>query len=164
MFGEKDGYCVIILDKEGAQFGRQLTAKCKEGVFYTFLAGGPTRVETSDKTIIGHMNKKGQWEGGRFDIFKNTALGIVYTKYEKGEEVQDSTCRYYDEEWKTTSGKPLEKGGVAIIGAPGPSGSRPKSGPSCSRPKSGASGSRPNSNLRSEKQRRFSLPQDPLIE
>ncbi len=141
VFGEKDGYSVIILNKENVQFGRKMTAKCKEGNFYISLVGGPTRVLTSEKVIIGHMTKNGQWEGGRieFDIH-HKAMGVIYRKYENGEQVQSSTCRYNNDEWETASGKPL------------------------GRRVSDVSGARPKTNTRSETQRRFTLPRSPVIE
>ncbi len=110
VYAEKNGvgYRVIKLDKESVQFGRKLTAKCKDNYLHTYLVGGPTRAETSEKVMIGHMNENGQWEGGRIDLFHN-GLGIVYRKYENGEEVEDSLCRYNDYEWISATGKPLGK-------------------------------------------------------
>ena len=110
VYAEKSGsgYRVIKFTKESVQFGRKLTAKCKDGYTTTHLVGGPTRVETSEKVMIGHMNENGQWEGGRIDLFHN-GLGIVYRKYENGEEVKDFLCSYKDYEWVSATGKPLRK-------------------------------------------------------
>ncbi len=135
VYAEKNGvgYRVIKLDKESVQFGRKLTAKCKDNYLHTYLVGGPTRAETSEKVMIGHMNENGQWEGGRIDLFHN-GLGIVYRKYENGEEVKDSLCRYNDYEWVSATGKPLGKSS------------------------SFANVERPEIKLKREKQRRVTLP------
>ena len=95
-------YMVLLPDKPRSLYGKKLTAKCTVGNHRTYLAKGPARMETDEKTYIGKMNESGLWIDGRLEIDIDSSSSIEYRKYKNGRKIQGSTLFYYDFHWHSS--------------------------------------------------------------
>ena len=89
--------------KATKKYGKELTAKFKEGFRHTYLAEGPAAKESLDnKDLVGCLNKSGAWIGGRLSRNKDTNL-IKYVKNDhNGVKIPNSTKYYVQYKWQNS--------------------------------------------------------------
>ena len=109
MFGPINEYAVFVPKTQTVTFGR-LVSKYKAVKSRTYLKSGPARMDTYEKTIVGHLNDAKMWINGRLEMEKETKI-IIYRKYDhEGKKVDRSLKVFVDFEWTNPENrKPAQK-------------------------------------------------------